>query len=84
MKSITIHDLDLDLYQRLTETAKRQGLSLNKTIKHLLENSLGKKDTPNTDHREDFREFFGIWSEMEANTFTQSIHDFEQIPPNHW
>ena len=50
MKSITIHGLDGKLYERIKEKAKRQGLSLNRTIKNLLEKSLGIKN-----HNQHFR-----------------------------
>ena len=83
MKSITIHGLDALLYERIKEKAKSQGLSLNKTIKNLLEKSLGIGTSKN-DHREDFIEFFGAWSEGDAKEFDVSIQDFEKIDPGDW
>lgn len=41
MKSITIHNVDDPLDRLLQERAKSQGMSLNKTIKFLLAESLG-------------------------------------------
>jgi len=41
MKSITIHGLDGPLDTLIREKARKQQLSLNKTIKLLLEESLG-------------------------------------------
>ena len=41
MKSITIHNLDDKLDSLIREKAKKQGISLNKTIKTLLRKSLG-------------------------------------------
>lgn len=84
MKSITIHGLDAELYERIKEKAKRQGLSLNKTIKSLLEKSLGINRAPGGDHREDFLEFFGAWTEEEAMEFEQSIADFEKVDAEDW
>ena len=84
MKSITLHGLDSKLYERIKEKAKRQGLSLNKTIKNLLEKSLGIKNHNRTDHREDFIEFCGVWTEAEAKEFAGAIEDFEKIDPRDW
>ena len=84
MKSITIHGLDGKLYEQIKEKAKRQGLSLNKTIKNLLEKSLGIKSHNGTDHREDFIEFCGVWTESEAKEFAGAIEDFEKIDPQDW
>jgi hypothetical protein len=84
MKSITIHGLDGKLYERIKEKAKRQGLSLNKTIKNLLEKSLGIKNHDGTNHREDFIEFCGVWTEAESKEFAGVIEDFEKINPGDW
>ena len=84
MKSITLHGLDNKLYERIKEKAQRQGLSLNKTIKNLLEISLGIKNHDGTDHREDFIEFCGVWTEAEAKEFAADIEDFEKIDPRDW
>ena len=84
MKSITIHGLDGKLYERIKEKAKRQGLSLNKTIKNLLEKSLGIRQHDGTDHREDFIEFSGVWTETEAKEFAGAIEDFENIDHGDW
>jgi hypothetical protein len=84
MKSITLHGLDNKLYERIKEKAQRQGLSLNKTIKNLLEKSLGIKNHDGADHREDFIEFCGVWTEAEAKEFAGVIEDFEKIDPRDW
>jgi hypothetical protein len=84
MKSITIHGLDAKLYERIKDKAKRQGLSLNKTIKNLLEKSLGIRHHDGTDHREDFVEFSGVWTETEAKGFARAIENFEKIDPGDW
>ncbi len=77
MKSITIHGLDESLYKRIRERAARSGLSLNKTIKKLLEKSLGINRGKRETHREDFLDFFGTWSEEDLAEFNKSVSDFE-------
>ena len=43
MSSITLHDLDDSLYAVLRKKAGKEGKSMNRTIKDLLEESLGLK-----------------------------------------
>jgi hypothetical protein len=84
MKSITIHGMDAKLYERIKEKAKCQGLSLNKTIKNLLEMSLGTNDNKSGDHHEDFVEFCGVWSEKETHEFEKATEDFRKIDTGDW
>ena len=84
MKSITIHGLDDPLDGLIREKAKSEGISLNKTIKKMLEESLGVKPKNPEDRKKDFLDLFGIWSEKDAEEFDQSIKDFERIDPEDW
>jgi hypothetical protein len=84
MKSITIHGMDTKLYERIKEKAERQGLSLNKTIKKLLEKSLGIKEKQTNDRKKDFMEFCGVWSQSDADTFSETIEDLGKIDPKDW
>jgi predicted DNA binding CopG/RHH family protein len=43
MKSITIHGIDEPLAKLIKSKAKQEGLSINQTIKNILESSLGVK-----------------------------------------
>lgn len=43
MSSITLHDLNDSLYAALQKMARKEGKSMNRTIKGLLEESLGLK-----------------------------------------
>jgi len=78
MKSITIHDLDSDLYKSIQSQAMSQGISLNKTIKQILRRSLGF--TKKRVERRDFSKFYGVWSKKEADEFDKIINEeFENI-----
>ena len=44
MSSITLHDLDDSLYAALKKKARKEGCSMNRTIKRILEESLGLKN----------------------------------------
>ncbi len=84
MKSITIHGLDDPLNTLIREEAKKQGMSLNKTIKKLLAESLGIATTSNDDHKKDFLDLFGTWRPEEARDFARRLGDFEKIDSEDW
>ena len=83
MKSITIHGIEEQLDREIRGKAKKQGLSLNRTIKQLLREHLGLTDKV-IDRRDDFREFSGVWSEEEARAISQATADFERIDRGDW
>jgi hypothetical protein len=84
MKSITIHDLDDELDREIREKAKNQGTSLNKTIKRLLKKALGIKSPTEPDHRTEFMDLFGAWSEEDYREFMESTEDFNVVDPGDW
>lgn len=84
MKSISIHGLDDQLNQKIIEQARRKGLSLNKTIKALLEEALGLSADSARDHRDDFIEFLGVWRDEDVREFELATKDFQQIDPEDW
>lgn len=81
MKSITIHNLDDTLARMISEKAEHQGLSLNKTIKTLLRQSLG---VSKQQRKNNFSEFSGIWTQEEFEKFEYSNKDFEKIDKQDW
>lgn len=84
MKSITIYGLDDMLDKQIRERAKSQRLSLNKTIKNLLEKSLGLTHEKKNIRREDFMEFFGVWSDDDLREFNKRGSEFNQVDPGDW
>ena len=82
MKSITIHGIDNDLDKKIAEKSVEFGLSQNRTVKYILQNSLitdkkaSKKDS--------FAELFGKWSTKEKEEFDNKISDFEVINEMDW
>jgi hypothetical protein len=84
MKSITIHGLDETLDKLIRKRAMKQGNSLNKTIKRLLEESLGIHKKQNSGHRDDFLDLFGIWTKKEAERFSGITQDLEKIDKEDW
>lgn len=81
MKSITIHNLDPQLYQSLKRKAESQDLSLNKLIKRLLALQLGiAKPT----QKSNFSQFFRAWDENDFQEFQTSQTDFSKINKDDW
>jgi hypothetical protein len=84
MKSITIHNLDDSLEILIREKAKKQGISLNKTIQMLLKQSLGLNPKSSNNHKEDFLDLFGCWSKKDELEFNKKTQDFNKINELDW
>jgi hypothetical protein len=85
MKSITIHGLEDRLDARIREKASQQGLSLNKTIKKLLAESLGLEEpSAPRDYRKTYEDLCGIWTREEAAAFKRRTEDFNRVDPGDW
>lgn len=82
MKSITIHGIDDSLVQSIDRKSKEHGLSRNKTIKSLLQESLA--EPTQSDREREFSDLFGKWSEDEKAKFDMTIRDFERIDASDW
>lgn len=84
MKSITIHGIDEPLEKLIKSRAHAEGLSVNKTLKKLLEQSLGVKPTGTNAHHGDFEEFCGVWKKEDLAGFENNIKDLRQIEAEDW
>ncbi|NQU64649.1 MAG: hypothetical protein HQ517_10260 [SAR324 cluster bacterium] len=60
MKSISIHGLDDVLDEMIKEKARKQGNSLNKTIKRLLEEAIGIKPKDTEERKQEYADLFGV------------------------
>jgi len=83
MKSITIHKLDDEIEARLVERARREGMSLNQTVKRVLRENLGV-DNASPDHRAEFEEFCGQWSAKDKREFDKAVAAFSEIDAELW
>ena len=82
MKSLTLHNLDDDLYIRIKTSAKKNRRSMNQEIKDKLINYYipdSKEDSSVS-----FKKFLGIWNEKEHEEFMQNISDFDKISESDW
>lgn len=83
MKSISIHGIDQKTEKLIKERAKSAGTSVNKIVKELLAKALGL-DNKSRDHRQEFLELFGVWTEADEKEFMEALQDFEAINPEDW
>lgn len=83
MKSITVHGIDKETEKLIRERAKSAGTSVNRIVKELLAKALGLgKEKP--DHREEFLDLFGLWTEDDEKQFLEAQQDFEAVYPGDW
>ena len=84
IKSITIHGIDDPLAELIKSKARSEGLSVNKTVKKLLEEALGVKPQSKGKFRSEFEEFCGIWSESDLKEFEEKTEELRIIRDEDW
>jgi len=82
MKSITVRDIDNDLFRKISEKSKKYGLSRNRTVKFILQNTLlsDKKAA----RREMFSDLFGKWTKAEKAEFDENVKELEEVNESDW
>ncbi len=83
MSSISIHNLDLNIEQKVKQLAEKKHQSINKTVKDILEDKF-KESATKTRNRKRFEKFCGIWSEQEYEEFSEATEDFNKINQEDW
>ena len=83
MSSISIHNLDLSIEQKVKQLAKEKQQSINKTVKEILE---ARFETPTykMGNRKRFEKFCGIWSDQEYENFCEATEDFNIVVEDDW
>ncbi len=84
MKSMTIHGIDKQLADLIKARAEAEGLSINKTIKKLLEAALGIKPPPDRKYLDEFQEFSGQWTNADLEEFETNTADMNVVDPGDW
>jgi hypothetical protein len=83
MKSITVHGIDKETEKLIKERAKSAGTSVNRIVKELLAKALGVgKDKD--DHRDDFLDLFGVWTEDDERQFLEAVQGLETVHLEDW
>jgi len=83
-KSITIHGIDEPLVKLIRSKAKQEGLSVNQTVKNILETALGVKPKKTLANIERFEEFCGIWTANEMKEFDNNTDFLNKIDLEDW
>ena len=83
MSSISIHNLDLSIEQKVKQLAEEKQRSINKTVKEILE---ARFETPayKIGNRKRFEKFCGIWSDQEYEAFCEATEDFNKVDEEDW
>ena len=84
MKSITVHGLDESIEALIKKRAKKEGTSLNRTIKKLLKESLGIGTDRSEEHNSDFRDLCGVWARQDQVEFDRNTKALVQVDPRDW
>jgi hypothetical protein len=84
MKSITVHGIDEPLAKLIKSKAQSEGLSINKTIKKVLEEAFGVKPRHKSTNRSEFEEFCGLWSKSELDEFEHKTKALRKVDSEDW
>ncbi|MFP4527527.1 MAG: FitA-like ribbon-helix-helix domain-containing protein [Candidatus Kapaibacterium sp.] len=79
MKSLTIHNIDTDLYEAICLSARKNRRSLDQEIKDKLEKQYlakGKKT--------DLKKFLNLWDESDYQEFKDNTKDTASIDKEDW
>lgn len=86
MKAVTLRNVPPDLAKLIRKKAREKGMSINKAVISLLEESTGisnKKNGEKTLHH-DLDKLAGSWTEQEARAFEEALASQRTIYPDLW
>ena len=84
MKSLSLRGIPEDLSENLRKLSQKEGISLNKTVLKLLEDSVGIKRKRRLNLYRDLDDLAGTWSKKDEKEFKDKIHFFEMIDKDLW
>lgn len=82
MNHLTIRKIPAELGRALDREVRRRGLSLNETVKQLLERALGLEPGQPADNG--LKRLAGGWSQKDLREFERATAMFERIDPEEW
>lgn len=82
MSSITIHDIEDTLNDRLSREARRRRTSKNALIKQILAREMGLP--VHGTYSDDYREFAGVWSDEERREFETTQRANATVDAGDW
>jgi hypothetical protein len=86
MKQLSLRGFDPELEKQIRETARRQGISLNRATICLLRKGAGLTESGKTANvvGDSLDHLIGQWSEDESKAFLESIAPLEKIDRSFW
>lgn len=86
MDDLSLHGFDKELERRLTEIARREGVSLNEAALRLLRRGAGllEPNAPTTEVGDALDGFIGRWSEADERNVLASMAAFEIVDEALW
>ena len=84
MKSLSLRGIHEDLSEHLKKISRKEGISLNKTVLKLLEDSIGIKRKKRSNIYHDLDELAGTWSIREEKEFNERIKFLGKIDKDLW
>lgn len=84
MSTMTIHALDPAVEKEIRARARREGRSLNQTLKELLAAGAGFRESSAPNHKDDFVAFCGIWTDEDEKEFIAATADLETVDRRDW
>jgi len=84
MKTITIRGIEPELENRLRETARANGDSLNATVLKLLRRVLNLDKRPVFPEHHDLDHLAGTWTAADEKEFRETQEQFERIDEELW
>lgn len=81
MHTMTIRNVSAELAAALDEEKRRRGLSLNRTVLALIEESLGVNGGIRSNG---LGRLAGTWSEEEFRQFEDAVSAFGEVDPDIW
>ena len=84
-KSITIKNLDENIFVRLRFEAKKQGLDLNAYVLSLIRKSLGiDRFKGKMTDKNNLSQLAGTWTQSDYDQFIRNTHSFNEIDEQLW
>jgi regulator of PEP synthase PpsR (kinase-PPPase family) len=84
MKAVTLRNIRPELARVIRRRAIQKGISINKAVIGLLEESLGLQPKRNMRTHHDLDELAGAWTKKEAAAFDKSLADQRKIESEIW
>ena len=83
MKTISIHGVDKDLDRKIREKAEEYGLSVNRTLKKLIGDSVGAPGA-GIKPRHDFDDLCGALAKDAGEELGRILGEMDRIDPEEW